>query len=257
MTTESGEPIGGRRDAGDRSQTLREYHQHPCDGVPGRGTHLARQPGNTRPTMNPQGSSTAVAVSLSVTELLRLAGDNDQAAWEEIMRRYHSLVLAKVRSFRLQDADAHDAVQMTWLRLLENRHRIQIPEHLGKWLATTASRECLGILRDAKRTPTRNDTAVQNVVDPSIGPEQHVIDSDTARTLRSLLAELAPRKRLLLRALFADEPPRYAELAHTTGVPPGSIGPTRARALQQLRQRLDENQLGQAQPMTPGARPAM
>ena len=175
--------------------------------------------------------------SLSVTDLLRRTSDGDQAAWEEIMRRYRHLVLAKVRSFRLQDADTHDAVQMTWLRLAENHHRIQFPEQLGSWLTTTASRVCLSILHDAEHTS--NDTAVENMADPSLGPEQHVIDQDTAQTLHDLIAKLAPRKRTLLQALLADEPPRYAELARNTGIPPGSIGPTRARALRQLRQELE------------------
>ncbi|MGH3671813.1 MAG: RNA polymerase sigma factor [Pseudonocardiaceae bacterium] len=178
--------------------------------------------------------------------MLRRAGEGDRAAWEEIVRRYRSLVVAKVRSFRLQDADAHDAVQMTWLRLAENCHRIQFPEHLGGWLATVASRECIHILRHATRSLDETSTAVENVVDLSVGPEQHVIDLDTARTLRELVAELPSHKRTLLRALFADEPPSYAELARITGMPLGSIGPSRARALQQLRQKLDEYQLGQA-----------
>ncbi|MDQ4020382.1 MAG: hypothetical protein M3257_01845 [Actinomycetota bacterium] len=55
-----------------------------------------------------------------------------------------------MRSFRLQEADALDAVQMTWLRLAENAHRVQFPEKLGGWLATTARRECLRIQRQAK-----------------------------------------------------------------------------------------------------------
>lgn len=179
--------------------------------------------------------------SLSVTDLLRQACDGDQAAWEEIMRRYHSLVLAKVRSFRFQDADAHDAVQMTWLRLAENCHRIRFPEYLGGWLVTAAIRECLCIRDEAKYIPNQDSTAVENVADPSVGPEQHVIDMDTVQTLRDLVAELEPRKRTLLQALFADEPAPYAELARITGIPLGSIGPTRARALRQLRLKIDEN----------------
>jgi hypothetical protein len=31
----------------------------------------------------------------------------------------------------LQDADARDAVQTTWLRLAENAHQVQFPERLG------------------------------------------------------------------------------------------------------------------------------
>src|SRR5262249_32938611 len=84
--------------------------------------------------------------------LLRIrAGDN--AAWEEIFRRYGKLVSTTVRAFRLQEADALDAAQMTWLRLTENAHRIQFPEQLGGWLRTTARRECLHILRQVKPHP--------------------------------------------------------------------------------------------------------
>lgn len=183
---------------------------------------------------------------LSVGDLLRRAGDGDQGAWEEIVQRYRGLVVAKVRSFRLQEADACDAVQMTWLRLVENCHRIQSPEHLGGWLATVASRECLHILGHARRDVDRIDMAVDNVADLSVDPEQQVIDRDTAQMLCDLVAELAPRKQTLVRALFADEPPPYAELAHLTGIPTGSLGPTRMRALRQLREKLDDQQLVQA-----------
>lgn len=186
---------------------------------------------------------------LQVAVLLRAAGQGDSGAWEEILRRYSGVVVARVRSFRLQDADALDAAQMTWLRLAENIHRIRHPEHLGGWLATTASRECLRLLRQAKRTPTPTDAGMVNVADAAVGPEQRVIDAETARTLRELLAELPPGRHRLLRALFTEHPRPYAELATSLGIPLGSIGPTRARALRQLRQMLDEHHLApQAQP---------
>jgi len=175
----------------------------------------------------------------SVADLLRRVRDGDPAAWEEILRRYGKLVSATVRSFRLQDADALDAVQMTWLRLAENADRVQFPERLGGWLATTARRECLRIVRQAKATPDLIDVVLETVADPSVGPEQRVVDDDTARTLRKLLGELSPRRRTLLRPLLTDNPHPYAEIARNTAIPPGGIGPTRARALQQLRDKLE------------------
>lgn len=182
---------------------------------------------------------------VDVADLLVRARQGESAAWEEIVRRYSSVVFATVRSFRLQDADVFDAVQMTWLRLAENSHRVQFPERLAGWLATTARRECLHILRQqAKQTPAPTDTVAENVVDPGVGPEQRVIDRDTAQTLWSLVAELSPLRRTLLRALFTDNPRPYTEVARTAGIPAGGIGPTRARALQQLRRRLDEHGLG-------------
>lgn len=159
------------------------------------------------------------------------------------MHRYRGVVIGKVRSFGLQDADAHDAVQMTWLRLAENCHRIQLPEQLAGWLATTASRECLRILRHQAQHTTAPYAVVERVADPSVGPEQHAIDADTARLLWSLIATLSPRRQTLLRELFVDSPRPYAEVARSTGIPAGGIGPTRARALRQLRRRLDERGL--------------
>lgn len=179
----------------------------------------------------------------SIASLLLRVRDRDNTAWREIVRRYAKLVSATVRTFRLQEADALDAIQMTWLRLAENAHRIQYPEQLGGWLRTTARRECLHILRQVKPIPGLVDITPDMLADPSAGPEQHVIDADIVRTLRRLVSELPPRRRTLVRMLFTESPHSYAEVAQSAGIPPGGIGPTRARALRQLRERLEEYEL--------------
>lgn len=180
-----------------------------------------------------------------VADLLLRARGGDSEAWEGIVRRYSSVVFAAVRSFRLQEADVLDAVQMTWLRFAENCHGVQYPERLAGWLATTARRECLHILRQqAKQVQTPVETVVENLVDPDVGPEQRVIDSDVARTLCNLVAELSPLRRTLVWALYADNPPSYIDVARTVGIQPHQLGPTRARALRQLRRRLNECGLG-------------
>jgi RNA polymerase sigma factor (sigma-70 family) len=183
---------------------------------------------------------TSVVQSVAVAELLPLVSNGDPMAWEEILRRYGTLVTAIVRSFRLQHADALDAIQTTWLRLAENTHRIHNPERLTGWLASTARHACLYILRQASRTSDPSGTI--NLVDLSRGPERRAIDADTARTLWSLVEELSPRQQVLLRALFTDRPRPYTEITRTTGIPAGAIGPTRARALAQLRGRIEQRQ---------------
>jgi RNA polymerase sigma factor (sigma-70 family) len=175
--------------------------------------------------------------------LLLAAGQGDQSAWKEIVLRYGGPVSATVRSFRLQDADALDAIQMTWLRLMTNLHRVEDPERLSGWLTTTARRECLSVIRESKRTAYCNEATLDTVADASVGPEQHVLAAETVLALRSLVAELPLRGRTLLRSLFSNSPRPYAEIARTTGIPVGSMGPTRARALRQLRRMLDERGL--------------
>ena len=179
----------------------------------------------------------------NTADLLKGICDRDPAAWDEILRRYGKLVSATVRSFRLQEADALDAIQMTWLRLAQNANRVQFPERLRQWLMTTARRECLHILRQAKRGPYLTDVAPETVADLSAGPEQRAIYAQTTQTLRKLIDELSPRQRTLIQMLFTDNPCSYHKLSSNTGIPPGGIGPTRVRALQQLRNKLDEHDL--------------
>ncbi len=199
--------------------------------------------GAARPTMTATISYAATGATHSPAELLLRIRDGDPAAWDEVLSRYGKLVSTTVRWFRLQDADALDAVQMTWLRLAENAHQVQFPERLGGWLITIARRECLHILQ-AKRSRDLLNLMPETVADPSVGPEQRVVDADTARMLWCLVDGLSPRRRTLLRELFTDNPRPYTEVARATGIPAGAIGPTRARALRQLRGGLDDNGLG-------------
>ncbi|HKR51043.1 MAG TPA: hypothetical protein VJT72_15945 [Pseudonocardiaceae bacterium] len=53
---------------------------------------------------------------------------------------------------------------------------------------------------------------------------------------------LGPGRRTLIRMLFTDDPCSYDEVARIAGIPLGAIGPTRARALRQLRDKLDEHE---------------
>jgi RNA polymerase sigma factor (sigma-70 family) len=180
----------------------------------------------------------------TVAELLIGIREGDPFAWAEIVRRYSKLVSTVVGSFRLQPADVLDARQMTWLRLTENCDRVQYPERLGAWLVTTARRECLQILRQARRTAGTAEIQVDEVIDATLGPEQRVIATELAQEVRNLVAELPPRRRTLLWELFADIPRRYADIARSAQLPIGSIGPTRARTLRMLRQTLEEHGLG-------------
>ena len=173
-------------------------------------------------------------------ELLTAISEGDPVAWDETLRRYSGLVSATVRAFRLQEADALDAIQTTWLRLAENINRIRDPERLGGWLITTARRECLCILRHAKNRPDFLAAATETVVDPSANPEQHAINGHTSRMLWKLVDELSPRQRSVLRMQFADGPFPYDTVARTIGIPVGGIGPTRARALRRLRKKLNQ-----------------
>jgi RNA polymerase sigma factor (sigma-70 family) len=184
-------------------------------------------------------SVTTLEAPTTAAELLSGITRNDPAAWAEVIHRYGRLLVAKARSFRMQDADVHDAVQMTWVRLRESGHTITRPECLAGWLLTTVTRECWLILGRNRRMLYADDI-MSDHADLDVGPEQRAVDEDTAAAVRAAVAELSPEARDLVNALFAPEHLPYAELSRRFGMPIGSIGPTRARHLNKLRSLLTD-----------------
>jgi len=173
-------------------------------------------------------------------ELLHAAADGDQLAWRELVHRYEPTVTGTILALGMQHADARDAAQRTWLQMVENHSKIRKPEALGGWLRTTARHECLRIIRERWRVDPLDDPDGSAFPDATVDVEQAVVDADTVQRLRDLVITLPPRSALLLTELFRDEPPGYAELARLTGIPIGSIGPTRGRALVLLRRLFEE-----------------
>lgn len=191
----------------------------------------------------------SITTEPTTTELLRAAATGHERAWRQLVARYEPVVGATIAGFRLQPADARDAAQGTWLRVFEHHREIREPEALAGWLRTTARRECLRIIRDGRRVEPE-DLAGPDLPDRSVDVEQAVVDADTVRRLRGLMDLLPARSAALLGQLFRATPPGYAELSRGTGIPMGSIGPTRARALVELRRMFDAG-------IGPGSGPAL
>jgi RNA polymerase sigma factor (sigma-70 family) len=229
---------------------------HSVDGIlhgPRRRTvttaTVTRPPSQTPSSRSAARSTTrdtfSDATDRPTAELIAAARAGDSLAYEEVIHRYEHFVWSIVRSFRLSNADAHDAVQATWLRLVENLGRLRDPEHLGSWLATTASRECLRIIRrGARETWDVEERLAQRADEVSPAPEESAVDGIMAEVLWEHVAVLPPRGQALLRAMTRSDAPAYAELSQTMNMPIGSIGPTRGRYLRRLRQHLESAGLG-------------
>jgi len=175
--------------------------------------------------------------------LLRAASEGDQEAWNAITDRFTSLLWSVARSYRLGSDDAEDVVQNTWLRLLENLTKIDNPEALPGWLATTARREALGILRRRGRTVlTRDEDLGVDLADPaSTELDSALLEDERDIELWASFAKLPERCQQLLRVLMAVDRPVYAEVSAAFDMPIGSIGPTRMRCLERLRKLVAES----------------
>lgn len=171
-----------------------------------------------------------------VAALLADVVRGDAAAWEALVDEYSRMVWSVVRSFGLDHATSCDVTQTVWLRLHEHAAGIREPKALPGWLATTAKRESLRLIKNARREVfSDRDVAVE---DPTIQIDEVIELDDRRSRVGQALLELGEACRQLLRLLTLDPPLSYDELAAVLGRPRGSIGPTRRRCLEQLRTRL-------------------
>ncbi len=172
-----------------------------------------------------------------LAELVAGAALGDQSAWDRLVDRFIPLVRHVVQSFRLAPQDADDACQSVWLRLVDHIGDIREPLALPGWISTTARNECLTLLRSTRRSTPIGD-AIDSVAEFGVDydPTEQLHREERTQALLEGLAELPRRHHELLVLLLTDPPVSYDEIAHRLGMAKGSIGPSRARALQRLRE---------------------
>ncbi len=173
----------------------------------------------------------------SVIMLVERARDGDQRAWNQIVERYGPLVWSICNRYQLNRSDIDDVGQTVWLLLVEQLGNLRVSAALPGWLATTTARECLRVLRAARRYDLA-DPQADSLVPPGTDHaliEQEILAAELNAALRAAFANLPPRCRRLLSMLLGDPPLPYAKISSALAIPIGSIGPQRARCLERLR----------------------
>lgn len=173
-----------------------------------------------------------------LSTLVPAARGGDQHAWDTIVDRFLPLVGAIIRGHRLSEADGDDVSQTVWLRLVEHLGDLREPAALPGWIRTTTRNECLRLLaaRGRVRPVDPQDDGGQGLdaVEDDVADAELLV-VERRQLLREALAELPEARRALLLLLVEVPPIAYEEISRRLGIPIGSIGPTRARALDQLR----------------------
>jgi RNA polymerase sigma factor (sigma-70 family) len=182
--------------------------------------------------------------SSDITAVVRRAADGDMRAWDRLVDQYGRLIWSIPVRFRLEESDAADVVQTTWMRLIEHIDRIEQPDRVASWLMATARNECRRHMAAQKRLVLVHEDQEFDSADHGPEVDEALLAAERAQAVRDALAHLPSQCQQLLRLLMADPPVTYAEISDQLGLPIGSIGPTRSRCLAKLRTLLEASTSG-------------
>jgi RNA polymerase sigma factor (sigma-70 family) len=180
----------------------------------------------------------------SDNDLLARCLENDTDAWEVLVRRYQRLISSIAIKFKLTPADSGDVLQSVFIALYQQMANLRKDARLSSWLITVTVRECWKLrerngaheaLADEEQWALLAQQPHQIV--PPI--DEEILALEQQHLVRRAFTFLSPQCRQLLEQLFYQElPATYTEISRRVGMPVASIGPTRGRCLEKLREEL-------------------
>ena len=200
-----------------------------CDGTPEGNQTMTAEIGTA--DASPGRNDTVI------TDLVSRARNGDKRAWDALVGRYAPLIWSICRRYKLRGADAEDVGQSVWLHLVDHLEQGRDPAALPGWLATTARRECVRVLRaaggpyDSGPVPDAENTSDEKAATA----DEELLAAERHAALREALMGLPPHCQELIALLIEDPPLPYVEISARLGIPVGSIGPNRRRCLDKLR----------------------
>jgi RNA polymerase sigma factor (sigma-70 family) len=170
----------------------------------------------------------------SLGPIVRAAACGDSHAWDLLVGNLSPVLRRVVLGYRLRPADVEDVLQATWEAALTHVADLRDPDAFCGWLCVIARREALRTLRLGQREPALGDESLPVAIVEST-PESSLVEKERDRIVSSAIERLPRRQRELIVTLLRDTGSSYEDVSRKLGVPVGSIGPTRIRALARLR----------------------
>jgi RNA polymerase sigma factor (sigma-70 family) len=182
------------------------------------------------------------AAPLDDARLVKQCLSGSEEAWALLIEKYKALIYSIPVKYGLPPQDAADVFQATCTELLTRLPELREPRALPKWLMQVAHHECYRLKRLQKRVVSRD--AEPDLPEPETPPiaESFMQQTQEEQMLREAMNILTPQCRRLVNLLFFETPARpYADVAKELGLAVGSIGFTRQKCIDRLRQQLDKS----------------
>lgn len=131
-------------------------------------------------------------------------------------------------------AEAEDAVQEIFMRLWEQREKLDKVVNLKSYVMQTTRMQCIDMLR-ARRKETCSDEMPDTVSDDEVTEEVELVERRSAM-LHSMLDDLPEKQRKIVRMRYLEEK-EITEIEASMKMSSSNVYTTLSRAIQTLRER--------------------
>ncbi len=175
-----------------------------------------------------------------LADAIAQARGGNAEAWGELYRHHAAAIFRFCRRALPTREDAEDATIEIFMKVREKLGQYDPTRPFSSWLYKVAANHCWDMLR---RRHTRQDLEtgdVESLPLESAEPGQlsRLIDEQSNSAVRSALAQLTPRARMVLVLRYYSGF-SYDEIADALHLPREAVGVTLLRARQQLRRALE------------------
>lgn len=168
--------------------------------------------------------------------LMKAYVDGDDAAFEELFRRYAPMLMRlTVRRLRSEEL-AREVVQQTFFQMHAARFDFRQDRKLRPWVFTIAMNLVREHYRKKKR---RKETDLDEAREPATVEERGPLErKERARLLREAMDQLPASQREVVELHWFEERP-FAEVAEIVGSTEGAVRVRAHRAYKKLKELLD------------------
>lgn len=183
--------------------------------------------------------------------MVRLARDGDEAAFEEIVRRYSSRVFQIASRFFRQRSQVEESAQEIFLRAYTHLADYEGRGSFEGWLTRIATSTCLNLIRYNKRRPEFTDLSSEesgwledklSVLEQRRSVEDSLVAADLAQ---KVLETLSSDDRLVLTLIDGHEF-SVKEVAQMTGWSESKVKVQAFRARRRMREAVEKLLSGSA-----------
>ena len=170
-----------------------------------------------------------------MADLLDAARGGSEDALGQITAELSPVLWHVARAAGLGADDAEDVVQTVWERLLSHLADIRVPQALVSWLVVTTKHEAWRMRSYGRRQLPADQEWLTELPDHTVSTEQQIVLDEQQRALWRAVGKLSAQCQELLRIVAFVPRPDYQAVSAALGMPVGSIGPTRGRCLEKIR----------------------